>query len=85
MTKNIIDFLTKLSNILTYLAETLRYTPFHEEYYVYVPSKNKPRYIHKNYRSARDEAERIFEKLDPWETIEILQVVNRFEKDEIPF
>lgn len=84
MTKFLIDFFTKLSNILAYIANFLRNTQFHERYYVYVPSNNKPRFIHNSYKSAKIEAERIYKMLHEEETVEILQIVNRFEP-EIPF
>lgn len=84
MIKFLIDFFTKLSNILAYIADSLRNTQFYERYYVYVPYRNKPRFIHHSYKSARQEAERIYNKLNKDETVEILQVVNSFEP-EIPF
>ncbi len=77
--KKIIDLLTKISNIFAYIAEFLRKSQFHEEYYVYVPNNDKPRYIHKSYKSARDEARRLKSKLSSCDFIEILQIVNRFE------
>ena len=85
MIKNIIDFLTKLSNIFCYMAENLRKLNLHEEYYVYVPSNNKPRYIHKNYKSAKVEAERLRDKLTIDEYVEVLQIVNRFDGINPPF
>lgn len=85
MIKNIIDFLTKLSNIFCYMAENLRKLNLHEEYYVYVPSNNKPRHIHKSYKSARNEAERLRNKLSIDEYVEVLQIVNRFEGINLPF
>lgn len=84
MTKFLIDFFTKLSNILAYIANFLRNTQFHERYYVYVPTGDKPRFVHHSYKSARQEAERIYEKVNRDTTVEILQIVNRFEP-EIPF
>lgn len=84
MTKFLIDFFTKLSNILAYIANFLRNTQFHERYYVYVPDRNKPRFVHHSYKSARQEAERIYKKLNEDETVEILQIVKSFEP-EIPF
>ena len=84
MIKILIDFFTKLSNILAYIADFLRDTQFHERYYVYVPTGNKPRFVHHSYKSARQEAERIYKKLNKDETVEILQIVNSFEP-EIPF
>lgn len=84
MIKFLIDFFTKLSNILAYIANFLRNTQFHERYYVYVPTGNKPRFVHHSYESARQEAERIYKKLNKDETVEILQIVNSFEP-EIPF
>lgn len=84
MIKFLIDFLTKLSNILAYIADFLRDTQFHERYYVYVPTGDKPRFVHHSYKSARQEAERIYEKVNRDTTVEILQIVNRFEP-EIPF
>lgn len=77
-------FFTKLSNILAYIAEFLRNTQFHEEYYVYVPGRGKPKKIHYNYQSARGEAQRLRALLKEDETVEVLQIVNRFEP-EIPF
>ena len=85
MIKNIIDFLTKLSNICVYIAESIRNLNLHEEYYVYVPVNQKPRYIHKNYKSARAEAERLRDKLTIDERVEVLQIVNRFEGFLPPF
>lgn len=61
MTKFLIDFFTKLSNILAYIADFLRDTQFHERYYVYVPTGNKPRFVHHSYESARQEAEWVYE------------------------
>ena len=84
MIKFLIDFFYKLSNILAYIANFLRNTQFHERYYVYVPYANKPRVVHHSYKSARQEAERIYNKLNKDETVEILQIVNSFEP-EIPF
>lgn len=84
MIKNLIEFFTKLSNIFAYIANFLRNTRFHEEYYVYVPGRNKPKFVHDSYKSARQEAERIYEKSDRLEDVEILQIVNRF-NSEIPF
>ena len=84
MTKFLIDFFTKLSNILAYIANFLRNTQFHERYYVYVPTGDKPRFVHHSYKSARQEAERIYEKVNRDTTVEILQIVNRFEP-EMPF
>ena len=84
MIEFLIDFLTKLSNILAYIANSLRDAQFHERYYVYVPTGNKPRFVHHSYKSARQEAERIYKKLNKDETVEILQIVDSFEP-EIPF
>lgn len=61
MTKFLIDFFTKLSNILAYIADFLRDTQFHERYYVYVPTGNKPRFVHHSYESALQEAEWVYE------------------------
>ena len=85
MLKNTIDLLVKLSNIFQYMAENLRRLNLHEEYYVYVPTNQKPRHIHKNYKSARAEAERLRDKLTLDEYVEILQIVNRFEGFNPPF
>ena len=85
MIKNTINFLTKLSNILQYMAGSLRRLNLHEEYYVYVPTAQKPRHIHKDYKSARAEAERLRDKLTLDEYVEILQIVNRFDGFKPPF
>ncbi|MCD7740344.1 MAG: hypothetical protein LUH11_03240 [Candidatus Gastranaerophilales bacterium] len=89
MNKNIIDstidFFVKLSNLANYVAEILRALNLHEEYYVYVPNANKPKYIHKNYKSAKQEAKRLASKLTALDSIEILQVVKRLNGDDIPF
>lgn len=83
MVENIIDFLVKISNIATYIANFLRERQLHEEYYVYVPSNNKPKYIHKSYKSAFQEANRLKEKVCCLESVEILQIVNRFYGNDI--
>lgn len=85
MLRKTIDFLDKLSNSLTYIANSLRDLRLHEEYYVYIPSNNKPRYIHKSYKSARAEAERLCDKISCIEQVEILQIVNKFEGHQLPF
>lgn len=85
MLRKTIDFLDKLSTTLTYIANSLRDLRLHEEYYVYVPSNNKPRHIHKSYKSARNEAERLRNKLSMDEYVEVLQIVNRFEGINLPF
>lgn len=40
--KKLISFLIKLSNILNYIAIKLQEMNLKEEFYVYVPSANKP-------------------------------------------
>ena len=85
MVKHTINFLVKLSNIFQYIADGLRKLNLHEEYYVYVPSNNKPRHIHKSYKSARAEAERLCDKITCMEQVEILQIVNKFEGHQLPF
>lgn len=85
MLRKTIDFLDKLSTTLTYIANSLRDLRLHEEYYVYIPSNNKPRYIHKNYKSAKVEAERLRDKLTIDEYVEVLQIVNRFDGINPPF
>lgn len=80
--KKLINFLVHVSNTCSYIAEFLRSINLHEEYYVYVPSSDKPRVIHKTFESARSEAERLAEKLNV-ERVEVLQVVKRYEN--IPF
>lgn len=46
-----------------------------EEFYVYVPSRNKPKYKHSNFVSAKTEAKRLAENVSAFEEIEVLQVV----------
>ena len=85
MIRNIINFLVKFSQLLNFMANTLRFLSLRDEYYVYVPSNNKPRYIHTSYKSAHKEAQRLREKIDDTEYVEILQIIDRFNGYNLPF
>ncbi len=83
--KKIILNLFKISNILNILACKLQEICCREEFYVYVPSNNKPKYKHNTFESARKEAERLAEKLSIDEDIEVLQVVYKTKGYQPPF
>lgn len=83
--KKIILNLIKISNILNILARKLQEICYREEFYVYVPSNNKPKYKHNTFESARKEAERLAEKLSIDEDIEVLQVVYKTKGYQPPF
>lgn len=83
--KKIIKILIKISNILNILACKLQEICYREEFYVYVPSNNKPKYKHYTFESARKEAERIADKLSFNEDIEVLQVVYKRNGYNPPF
>ena len=85
MIRNMINFLVKFSQLLNFMANTLRFLSLRDEYYVYVPSNNKPRYIHTSYKSAHKEAQRLREKIDDTEYVEILQIIDRFNGYNLPF
>lgn len=85
MIRNIINFLVKFSQLLNFMANTLRALSLRDEYYVYVPSNNKTRYIHTSYKSAHKEAQRLREKIDDTEYVEILQIIDRFNGYNLPF
>ena len=79
MIRNIINFLVKFSQLLNFMANTLRFLSLRDEYYVYVPSNNKPRYIHTSYKSAHKEAQRLREKIDDTESLKrIFNYVHKF-------
>ena len=80
-----VNFLTNSANILTYTAKILRQMNLHEEYYVYAPNDNKPKYLQENYKSAKIEAMRSKDKLTITNGIQILNIVNRFNWNNIPF
>lgn len=77
--------LIKISKILNIIACKLQEICYREEFYVYVPSNNKPRYKHSDFKSARKEAERIADKLSFNEDIEVLQVVYKTTGYNPPF
>lgn len=83
--KKLISLLIKLSNILNYIAIKLQEMNLKEEFYVYVPSANKPKYKHNTFLSAKKEAERIADKLTMSQEIEVLQVVYKTTGKELPF
>ena len=83
--KKIILNLIKISNILNILACKLQEICYREEFYVYVPNNNKPKYKHNTFESARKEAERLAEKLSIDEDIEVLQVVYKTKGYQPPF
>lgn len=55
-----------------------------EEFYVYVPSRNKPKYKHSNFARAKEEANRLAENVSVFEKIEVLQVVYK-QDGYVPF
>ncbi len=71
--------------LLANLADYLQNLNLENEFYVYVPGNNKPRYIHHSYKSAKQEAERLQNKLPSGEIIEILHIKERFKGTDIPF
>ena len=87
--KIIVNCLLKLSEILKYIAYEIR--DFREpipEYYVYIPTREKPRYRHPSFRGAKREAKRLAKKCTECESIEVLKVEYRIwgdNPDEIPF
>ncbi len=86
MRKHIINFLAKSSVILAYLAEQLHSMQVEEHgYYVYVPQMEKPKRIHKNYKLALKESQRLynkFEKRGEHVNVQILQIIR---DDKIKF
>lgn len=88
MLKFLIKFFGQLADIFSYIENRLRHFEFVERYYVYVPGKDKPRYVHFSYSSAKQEANRIkklLEQKDEWETVQILQILDEQETDGVPF
>lgn len=89
MKRNILNFLCKLNSIINYLIENLRLMETVEMgYYVYIPQMNKPKYIHSNYKSAKQEADRLykmFEDKNQSVDIQILQIIKTEEVFGIPF
>lgn len=73
----IINILKRMSVFLNNIAEFLQNKTIIDEYYVYVPTRNKPKYIHTTYKSAKKEAERIQSDLCYGEKVEILQIIKK--------
>lgn len=91
--KKIADKLYKLANFIKLLADKLKEMSYRnlkepEMYYVYVPSREKPRYIHFNFKEADKEARRIKRKNQNKDNMDddvlVLQVVKEY-PSEIPF
>ncbi len=87
----ICNFLIKLSKILFDTAYFLKDFRYHNEYYVFVPSKEKPKFVHSSFKNAEQEALRLkakFEKESNYsmleDRIEILQIVKEY-APPIPF
>lgn len=86
-------FLYRLSNFIKLLAEKVKEISYHkldepEMYYVYVPSREKPRHIHFNFKEADKEARRIkrknLNKDNMDDDVMVLQIVKCY-PSEIPF
>ena len=79
----------KISSICDYLEQSLRKVELAELYYVYLPDRDKPKYIHTSYQSALREAQRLKALLEKDgkirdEEIQILQIIKKYDI-EIPF
>ena len=85
--KKLIQILLKISAITQYIAYKLQDIGFKQDYYVYVPTRNKPTFIHNSFVSAEMEARRIAKQCLEYQTIEILRVEKRLfgELPDIPF
>ncbi|MBO5928377.1 MAG: hypothetical protein J6Q32_05970 [Clostridia bacterium] len=74
-----------ISSLINNCATKLQEVSLKEQFYVFVPSADKPRVIHNTYKDAFNEARRLQDVVISGETIEILQVVKRLEAYGIPF
>lgn len=89
MRKHTINFLSKLSVILAYLAEQLRNMQVEEHgYYVYIPQKEKPKRVHENYKLALKESTRLyneFKKRGEHVNVQILQIIRNDRVEFCPY
>lgn len=83
--KIIVKILIRLSEIINILACKLEEITLREEFYVFVPLNNKPKYKHYTFESAKREAERLREFVTVGNDIEVLQVVYKTTGCDIPF
>lgn len=83
--KKFINFLFLISNTINYIACILQDMNLHQEYYVYVPSNNKPTYKHRTFKAAEQEMFRLADKVSAIEDIEVLHVVKKIKGNDIPF
>lgn len=83
--KWLIRTMLHISSFLSNCATKLQEVSLKEQFYVFVPSADKPRVIHNTYKAASKEAQRLQDIVISGETIEILQVVKRLEAYGIPF
>ena len=83
--KNLVKNIQRIASLLDCIALKISELSLKEEYYVYVPSNNKPRVKHSSFLAAKWEAERLATFLSVVEDIEILQVVQRINGNEPPF
>lgn len=78
------DFLKNTASILDFLAKIVLHLHFGQQYYVYVPTRDKPKFIHTSYLSAITEAKRLRKIINFDENVVILQIITKIEA-EIPF
>lgn len=81
---NLYNFFKKLATIFEFLANAIQYANFNPKYYVYIPSREKPKYIHTSYFSAIQEARRLKNIVGPDENVLVIQIITELGSD-IPF
>lgn len=83
--RNLVKRLINISSLINCIACKLQELTLHEEFYVYVPSENKPKVKHKTFAMAQREAYRLQEIITDGMDIEVLQVVKKIKGNGIPF
>lgn len=83
--RKVVNTLINISNLINCIATKIQELSLREEFYVYVPSANKPRIKHSTFRLAEKEAYRLQEIVAYGDDIEILQVVKKIKGSGVPF
>ena len=83
--RKLVKTMINFSSAISIIACKIQEVTLHEEFYVYVPSANKPRVKHSTFQMAYREASRLQEIIDYGEDIEILQVVRKLKGGSVPF
>lgn len=84
--RKLVATMINISSAINVIACKIQEVTLKEEFYVFVPDADKPRYKHSTFEAALTEAKRLAEyRINAGTDIEILQVVKKLKGEVIPF